>query len=55
MDGGVNVDTTTMEDATNNKNTGIDNSMIAYVKQTPCCVIFTFLITRNDGEVVKRT
>ena len=31
MDGGVNVDTTTMEDATNNKNTGIDNSMIAYM------------------------
>ena len=53
MDGGVNVDTTTMEDATNSKNTGIDYSMTAYAKQIPGCVIF--VITRNDGEVVKKT
>ena len=49
IDGDANVDTTTMEDVekvqqTISESTGIDKNMVVYAKQTPGCVIFTFLI-----------
>ena len=47
--GDTNVDTTTIADVekvrqTISRNTGVDESMIVYVNQTPGSVIFTFLI-----------
>ena len=49
LNGDTNVDNTTREDVervqqTISRNTGIDDSMIVYARQTPGSVIFTFLI-----------